>query len=771
MRKFTFSGLLLLILFSNNLFSQNKQANTVGSELYADAPYRMKKYNNSGHLNGIPIHFYIHDSECFGCNNELENIQIKLKSAFDHNFGSVITFNNLSDSAFNNLLSCRSAYDNIYDIMDFNASGFQKSSSKTISFNADHNIFGTYYVDITHRNWYFTLTIPEDKLVGLNNIIDIEVNFSLALETDQKVYLRVFRYDDEIPKIPGWYRGDTHYHSFFTQNTAENGLPMSATKLAAKYVDLDWITLTDHSCDFDNYGANMASNWQNLGNMVNSSNLQDSSFIFIRGVEMSVNNSDGKIIHALAYPSPSSPLGMKYFGDGGGDLSSTNVSINGLLDSTAYYGGFVYAAHPFAEKDALSSLVNGGLWNIGNSGFPANGQNFPSAGTVGCNDLSKASDLFSTLQNKEFKDALVGGEIWNLRNSVSTTDDPNNPYNALYSTVTPFVYDNPGNSDQHIYRFFQGYDVSNFFLQNGLIKKNLNLLTNNWKFFISAGSDAHGSFNYSNTDLTMGVYGTVNDNAIGRLSTLVYSPEGMGHNGTNVLKYFKKGRTVLSDGPVIIMGLSTDSDDQTMEINIGEDTVMTNFAISATKLIINTKTTFEFGDVDNILLTGITKDSTYFYNLPVTPGIQVFNLDLILHDLFGQIPNNEYFLIKASMTTSKSYGNESDLYKKSSEPFHGYTNPIWIKQIITTGNTNNYLKPTFSVYPNPACDKVFINFNNENLSDCLVKITDISGRLILELIYDNKFIDVASLPEGFYLINIITGNSSVTEKFIISRKY
>ncbi|MFH2094301.1 MAG: hypothetical protein ABIJ16_01270 [Bacteroidota bacterium] len=91
-------------------------------------------------------------------------------------------------------------------------------------------------------------------------------------------------------------------------------------------------------------------------------------------MEMSVNNSAGNIVHALVYPDPADPYSLPYIADGGGDLFSTSLDIDMMLDSLEQYNGFCYAAHPFAEGDALSSLVNGSVWNICDSLYPLNGE-------------------------------------------------------------------------------------------------------------------------------------------------------------------------------------------------------------------------------------------------------------------------------------------------------------------------------------------------------------------------------------------------------------
>ena len=64
--------------------------------------------------------------------------------------------------------------------------------------------------------------------------------------------------------------------------------------------------------------------------------------------------------------------------------------------------------------------------------------------------------------------------------------------------------------------------------------------------YYSAGTDAHGSFNYTNTDdVFLGAFTSydVHDNAVGKLSTLTYCPNGMGANGQHILSALKNGNT------------------------------------------------------------------------------------------------------------------------------------------------------------------------------------------------------------------------------------
>jgi hypothetical protein len=65
-------------------------------------------------------------------------------------------------------------------------------------------------------------------------------------------YLRVHVGSGPFPWPAGWYGGDTHCHSMYTNNIAEFGAPLPAVRLAAQAVGLHWLTITDHSCDLRN---------------------------------------------------------------------------------------------------------------------------------------------------------------------------------------------------------------------------------------------------------------------------------------------------------------------------------------------------------------------------------------------------------------------------------------------------------------------------------------------------------------------------------------
>ena len=760
--------MLLIEVHGFIVVCQIRQANTLGSDICADAPFRVQKFDSDMNLNAIPLHFYIHESECLGCGNELTDIKVRIKDASSASFGHLITLNTLPDSVVESLIIHRSPDDASFGMQAFDSSGCEVSAQATLVFKADESIFGTQYVDIGRRYWYFTLLIPGSELSAFEDVVDIEVCFSLNLYPDEYRYLRVFRSPHPLPGLPGWYRGDTHYHTLFTQNSAEYGLPLAASRLAAWSAGIQWITATDHSTDFDNYGQGMTANWERLGDEVAALNAGDSNFVIIRALEASLNNSEGKILHGLLYPSPSDPFGLRYFLDGGGDLSGTAWDTDKVLDSLNAGQGFMYAAHPFATEDLLGAVVNGKGWNIGDSLFPVNGESFPCGGTVAVNDPGLPSDIFSMQSHEVIKPGLTGGQIWNVRNTLSTSDEPDNPWNALQSgSVTAFSPLDTASGSYHLTRRNQNMDVVDFITAKGLQRKNTDPNALGWKFYIAAGTDAHGSFNYSNTDLTMGIYGAVNDNASGKLFSFAYCPQGMGENGEHVLSALKNGRVVLSDGPLLVAGISTNGADADAEILSGADTVLSYSGVSRFTWVTHAQTTPDFGDIATIRLTGITADTICHWFMPAVNGIQYHNMKELLDSLFGQIPVNEYFALRMELGTFKEYGSGWMVYGKTRDHFSCITNPVWIRVDAPDGISANEQMREAVIVPNPAASVFSVRNAGRQISGVLVR--NLNGTLVAEYGFPAEEYNVSFLSPGMYIVEFQMEDASGFARLMVVR--
>ncbi len=762
----------ILIFISINIFAQDKQGNTANAEVFADAPFRMKKYNQQGELTPIPIHIMVHDANGLGANVELMSIDISLKNASDTTFSDIITFDNYSPIIFDTLIKHRSNSAIMPNTQNFNDSYYEASSHHTIKFTRTHNYLdGEDYVSIERKFWYFTIMLPADVIAGYDDIIDIHVHFNIDWSVDDDTYLRIFRYTDDIPKLENWYRGDTHYHTIFTQNIAETGESLAATKMAGKYVGFDWQFTTDHSCDFDNYGSSIQANWNALGQQIYNLNQEDSSYIMIRGLEVSLNNSNTEIVHALAYPSINNPFSNPYIGDGGGDSHGTDVYIDDMLDTLNYYGGFCYAAHPFAEGDKLPDLIQGNVWNISDSAFIDNNMPAPSQGKIICNNLSASSDVFSTEPNKLFKDGLRGFQIWNLYNTIAiqnSRDNYNNPWNAMHENDVDYMQElNPDDLTGMMYRFNQNFDVIKYMWGKALRYKNQFPEIQNWKTFISAGSDAHGSFNFSNTNMYYAVYGSIENNALGKLSTLVYCPNGMGENGKNILKAMYYGHTILSDGPIINIGIGQERNNT---IIIGQDTILSEVQMANNNLNINMLTSSEFGELYDAKLIIGTENGEITLPLPNENELSYNLLDVLNGIFLSDIPD-KYFYVRAELTTKKDYNELAAFYNKQTEYFHSFTNPIWIKKSTTTAV--NDIADNFKLNIIYSNNKYYLNYKLNNNSKTDIRLYNSTGKLMTILKNCNETqgeynldINLDNYPKGIYFVKFKSDKYTKTKKII-----
>ncbi len=75
---------------------------------------------------------------------------------------------------------------------------------------------------------------------------------------------------------------------------------------------------------------------------------------------------------------------------------------------------------------------------------------------------------------------------------------------------------------------------------------------------------------------------------------------------------------------------------------------------------------------------------------------------------------------------------------------------------------NNFEKIT--LYPNPVLEKLWISNNNYQIDQ--IKVISISGKTLLEQLSVNNSIDVSSLPQGIYFLEISTGKEISVLRFI-----
>ena len=82
-----------------------------------------------------------------------------------------------------------------------------------------------------------------------------------------------------------------------------------------------------------------------------------------------------------------------------------------------------------------------------------------------------------------------------------------------------------------------------------------------------------------------------------------------------------------------------------------------------------------------------------------------------------------------------------------------------------TGIENQvYLKPSYSLYPNPANDRLMLKFDNDPIDIYYITVTDIIGRTYLMLPKPriNQGIDITSLKPGNYFLNLTDNRNKKT---------
>ena len=97
--------------------------------------------------------------------------------------------------------------------------------------------------------------------------------------------------------------------------------------------------------------------------------------------------------------------------------------------------------------------------------------------------------------------------------------------------------------------------------------------------------------------------------------------------------------------------------------------------------------------------------------------------------------------------------------------YRNYLNcPLDIDQNLVAENLN------FNIFPNPADEIVYINSNHVGGNLLFLKVHDLTGRLILDVVVSASFIlDVQSYSLGSYFLTLSSGTEIRTKKFVKAR--
>ncbi len=533
-------------------------------------------------------------------------------------------------------------------------------NSKDISFDTRTNGQPFAIADRLKKNLEIPLELIETYLNrhfigGPFEVVDLWVAFRVADWPNQNIYLRVRLHAPPLPEIPGWCRGDVHYHSAFTDNPAERGYPLNVTKQGALDAGLNWLVLTDHSTDLsqEKYAEELRE----------ARKYRDGRFLFIRGEEVTVASGKEALLttlHMLAMPSPDDP--EKGFPDspdgsnrailtGDGSLSSPAPPLRDTLRRIAATGGFAYAAHPF---DPISPVVRGGSWDLGLDFLAPGGQ--------------------------QLQPGLVGLEPWN-RATAATADDALDPF-CLHPEADPAACFQPDKEANHYVRLEKGIELGwRPLLLKGLGAQGGSGKPSPIKVFLAAGSDAHGDLNYEATmDVvdflskpSRGLTGYAEDNALGKLSTVVYCANGMGPRGESVLQALREGRSIATNGPLLIAGFDQNANgglDDAEDVGIGQE--ISSSLQGLPPLELDWVSSKEFGPFESIrLLVGSKAGESKPEEIPIPPLKTLTSGGLSALDLRPRLEGipGPWIYLRLEGRTRNSAGEE----------FRCYTNPIWVR--------------------------------------------------------------------------------------------
>ena len=352
-----------------------------------------------------------------------------------------------------------------------------------------------------------------------------------------QVYLAV----DQLPlrDSPCWFYGDTHTHSEFTSDMKEFGSPLPDMAAASAAIGLDWAIITDHSVDLslaNPYSSPGPEPWDALGMQAGYDPLH--RVRLLRGEEVSVKSTPrgwffgkSQTLHLLVYGIQKRIPGAMWAAEPGymrllppkllrmfrkqikpalvGDIHPLEDVLTGSQGlgqvSVLQQGGLAFAAHP-----ATAAQEDCGRWEDGDD------------------------QLLQRFGH--------GMEAWNTRSSRYTARAEFNPYPHWK------LESNWAENQRGIQQW----------------ERSLRQKVTAWKpgdaaprFVLLAGTDAHGGFNYTvgwgaSLDLM-----TANDNAFGKVRTLLYFPalENAGERQVppedDILLAIRSGRAVITDGPVV----------------------------------------------------------------------------------------------------------------------------------------------------------------------------------------------------------------------------
>lgn len=174
----------------------------------------------------------------------------------------------------------------------------------------------------------------------------------------------------------------------------------------------------------------------------------------------------------------------------------------------------------------------------------------------------------------------------------------------------------------------------------------------------------------------------------------------------------------------------------------------------------------------------------YTGNISVMSGYDSVEDEFDFTDV-GTFENQTWYTVKTTidLTTRsvKYYVNQTLVYTTSllngeavdaiSYVFDDYITSFYVDNIVISNDTAGLSKANavkFSVFPNPATNKIMVKTNNNALVDNIT-ISDLNGRVVRSTDFEGVTqaqVNIAELSGGMYMMHIVSDKGSITKKII-----
>lgn len=437
-----------------------------------------------------------------------------------------------------------------------------------------------------------------------------------------------------------WYYGDTHYHSDYTNDVKEFGNPIPDTRAAAERIGLDWMVITDHSVDLADENPYWETKltghrWDDLGLEVQNSS--DDRFRLLRGEEVTVIGMPGK---------GDDTLHMLVFGDQFHRVIPGAFAKESLLSEVAdHLLGFARELyeHLFGPIYRLEAVLTG-VGATGQAEPALKGRSVQAQGALAfaAHPATMAQAPGGTWEFQDLMLPIHGMESWNGRLTRHATNQ-HSPFDHW----------------QEAKDWDEGDSKKAIEVWDGLLRQRVGLPDP--RFVLLAGSDAHGSFNYSEGWWIDWDGFRVDDNCLGRVRTLLYLP----HRETNglrraptereIVEAIRSGSCVVTDGPVLNFTVGCNG----ASVRLGE--ILTLNGDGVLDVNVQAVSTDEFGAVEQVEVL------YYFRGMDGTATRKVDFEIGHSEELARDLPSGPGYVRLATSTRS------------GRETYRCFTNPIWIK--------------------------------------------------------------------------------------------